>query len=78
MEAPNHTPHHTNFFDAILEIIDYTVAARQDTDVSKDDVLDSITARISLLIPKLLMRTTVSASTVHGWHMTALAPPLQQ
>jgi len=62
-----------NFFDSILEVLDHIDTVENDTAVTKQDLVDSMRERMCHLVPKILMRTNFSATSVSGWGVDTLA-----
>lgn len=64
----------SNFFDAVLECMDAVNAAEADPSVSKQDAIDGIRARLSVMASAVLSgAVTGSCYTMQGWRVEAPA-----
>lgn len=61
------SPNSFNFFDGILEVIDYLRATEHDDTTTKTDVIDSVRMRMSCLVPRVLANTNCNSLTILGW-----------
>jgi hypothetical protein len=64
----------TNFFDSVVECIEYINKAEQDKMITKDDMIDSIRSRFSIMISKLSSESCyaggtmmMSSHSIKGW-----------
>jgi hypothetical protein len=58
-----------NFIDAIIESIDYIESATQDSSCNKQDVLDGMRNRMSVLIARITSHNYSNSMSFNGWTM---------
>lgn len=63
-----HQRNQTNYFDCIIECIDTLNTAEIDAQITKQDVIESLRARLSVMVTKLLSGSVWGDSTfMSGW-----------
>jgi hypothetical protein len=56
-----------NFMDAIIETLDYIECATEDTASTKQDVLDEMRDRMSILVARITSHNYSSSMSFNGW-----------
>lgn len=57
-----------NFFDAVVECVDYVNTAEFDPQVEKQDLVDSIRARLSIMISRIMSASShCEPHSIVGW-----------
>lgn len=57
-----------NFFDAVVECMDYVNYAEAEAGIQKQDLVDSIRARLSIMISRVMSDSTrLESCSSRGW-----------
>lgn len=66
----------SNFFDAVLECLDAVNAAEADETFTKQDTIDSLRARLSIMVSAVLSGAVNGACySIQGWRVRDAHPP---
>jgi hypothetical protein len=58
-----------SFVDAVIESLDYIEYASKDSTSTKDDVLDAMRNRMSILISRATLHNYSSSMSFNGWRV---------
>jgi hypothetical protein len=56
-----------NFMDAVIETLDYIECATEDTTCTKQDVLDAMRNRMSIMVARVTSHNYSSSMSFNGW-----------
>ena len=59
----------SNFFDALVECVEYLRHAQYTESLSKADVVDGLRARMSIMISRVVSHNTSASMSVRGWEI---------
>lgn len=59
----------TNHFDSILECLDFLRSAEESDHIDKQEVVDTMKARLHNMVSKILLNNTVTSMSMMGWKL---------
>jgi hypothetical protein len=59
----------TNHFDSVLECLDFLRNAEQNDHIDKQEIIDTMKARLHNMISKILLNNTITSMSMMGWRL---------